>query len=147
MRFGVLGPIEARVGDERLDLGHPVRQCVLAALLVDAGRVATPDQLVERVWGDRLPYRAKHNLYTYISRLRRVVAIDRRQGGCALDVQLDSVDLYRFRELAAKGALPLLEETRSPRAGTRSMRERPGRARRRCSPASGTTTCLASARS
>lgn len=105
MRFGVLGPVEAHEGDERLDLGHPVQQCVLAALLVDVGRVVTPDQLVERVWSERLPYRAKHNLYTYISRLRRVVAIDRRQGGYVLDLPPTSVDLHRFRELVADDEL------------------------------------------
>ncbi|GAB3744424.1 BTAD domain-containing putative transcriptional regulator [Amycolatopsis oliviviridis] len=101
MRFAVLGAIEAYVDERPVDLGHAVQQGVLAALLVDAGRVVPADQILDRVWNDRLPHRAVDNLYTYISRLRRIEGVDivRRQGGYVLDVDPDDVDLHRFRAL------------------------------------------------
>ncbi|WP_152521574.1 AfsR/SARP family transcriptional regulator [Amycolatopsis decaplanina] len=101
MRFAVLGVIEAYADERPVDLGHAVQQGVLAALLVDAGRVVSADQILERVWNDRLPHRAVDNLYTYISRLRRIEGVDivRRQGGYVLDVVPDAVDLHRFRAL------------------------------------------------
>ncbi|WP_181773162.1 AfsR/SARP family transcriptional regulator [Amycolatopsis pittospori] len=119
MRFAVLGAIEAYVDERPVDLGHAVQQGVLAALLVEAGQVVPPDQILDRVWSDRLPHRAVDNLYTYISRLRRIEGVDivRRQGGYLLDVAPDAVDLHRFRALLdeARGladaeALVLLDE-------------------------------------
>ncbi|QFZ21516.1 AfsR/SARP family transcriptional regulator [Saccharothrix syringae] len=101
----VLGPVEAWAGDRRLDVGHARQQCVLAALLVDANRVVAVDQLLDRVWGDRVPHRGKGNLHSYVSRLRTAladlgdVAIVHRSGGWVLEVDPDRVDLHRFRGL------------------------------------------------
>ncbi|MFD7655602.1 BTAD domain-containing putative transcriptional regulator [Actinosynnema sp. NPDC059797] len=103
----VLGPVEAWVGDRRLDVGHARQQCVLAALLVDANRVVSVDQLLDRVWGEDVPSRGKGNLHSYVSRLRTAlagtgdVAIVHRSGGWALEVDPDRVDLHRFRGLLA----------------------------------------------
>ncbi|MBY8850443.1 AfsR/SARP family transcriptional regulator [Saccharothrix longispora] len=104
----VLGPVEARAGDRRLDVGHARQQCVLAALLVDANRVVTADQLLDRVWGARVPLRGKSNLHSYVSRLRAAladlgdVAIVHRSGGWVLEVDPARVDLHRFRDLLAR---------------------------------------------
>ncbi|MBP2337553.1 DNA-binding SARP family transcriptional activator [Saccharothrix coeruleofusca] len=105
--FRVLDGVEARVGDRRLELGHARQRCVLAALLVDANRAVSADRLLERVWGERPPLRARSVLRTYVSRLRGVLAgtgatITRRDGGYVLDVPPGSVDLHRFRSLVAQ---------------------------------------------
>ncbi|MGM1060257.1 BTAD domain-containing putative transcriptional regulator [Saccharothrix sp. Mg75] len=104
----VLGPVEAWTAGRRLDVGHARRQCVLAALLVDANRVVTADQLLDRVWGDRVPHRGKGNLHSYVSRLRTAladlgdVAIVHRSGGWVLEVDPERVDLHRFRALLSR---------------------------------------------
>ncbi|MFJ9154947.1 BTAD domain-containing putative transcriptional regulator [Streptomyces sp. NPDC102270] len=65
------------------------------------------DQLVERVWADRLPQRARNTLYGYVSRLRQALAVAdgaevvRRSGGYVLNVEATAVDLHRFHDLAA----------------------------------------------
>jgi DNA-binding SARP family transcriptional activator len=85
--FGVLGAVEAQLDGRPADLGHARQRSVLAVLLVDPGRPVTAGQLIDRVWGDEAPQRADNALYSYLSRLRRVLAgeagvgIERRPGG------------------------------------------------------------------
>ncbi|GAA0492260.1 XRE family transcriptional regulator [Paractinoplanes deccanensis] len=107
--FGVLGAVEARIDGRPVDLGHARQRSVLAVLLVEAGRPVTVDQLVDRVWGEDAPQRATGALYSYLSRLRRAVAdagdkvaIERRPAGYVLTADPQSVDLHRFRRLAAR---------------------------------------------
>ena len=73
-RFGLLGEVEAWVGGQLVGVGHARQRCVLVALLVDANRVVSIDRLVDRVWADRPPHRSREALYTYLSRLRQVLA-------------------------------------------------------------------------
>jgi DNA-binding SARP family transcriptional activator/tetratricopeptide (TPR) repeat protein len=108
VEFCLLGNVEARLDGRILDLGHARQRCVLAVLLVDANQVVSVDQLVERVWADRLPQRARNTLYGYLSRLRQALAIAegvdivRRSGGYVLDVEETAVDLHRFRDVVAR---------------------------------------------
>jgi len=109
VEFGLLGGVEACVGAEPVDLGPARQRWVLAALLVDANQVVSVDQLVDRVWGERPPQRAKGTLYSYISRLRQALApaaeevrLSRRSGGYVLTVDASDVDLHRFRALFAQ---------------------------------------------
>ncbi|GAA3893805.1 BTAD domain-containing putative transcriptional regulator [Saccharothrix violaceirubra] len=104
VEFRLLDGVEVRIDGVRVDPGHARQRCVLVALLVDPGRVVLTDRLLDRVWDDRPPLRARSVLRTYLSRLRRVLAgtgatIIRRDGGYALTVPPDSVDLHRFRDL------------------------------------------------
>ncbi|MEW2049461.1 BTAD domain-containing putative transcriptional regulator [Streptomyces sp. NPDC005476] len=108
VEFEVLGSVESRVDGRIVDLGHARQRCVLAVLLVDANRVVSVDQLVERVWADRPPQRARNTLYGYLSRLRQVLApvgetdIVRRSAGYVLGVEAAAVDLHRFRDYVAQ---------------------------------------------
>jgi DNA-binding SARP family transcriptional activator len=106
MEFRVLGAVEASVDGVRVDVGHARQRCVLAALLANANEVVSADVLIERVWGDGLPLRARENLRTYLSRLRVAVAggadIRRQAGGYVLTVDTAAVDLHRFRALCAE---------------------------------------------
>ncbi|WP_308210272.1 AfsR/SARP family transcriptional regulator [Amycolatopsis iheyensis] len=107
VRFGLLGTIEAHVAGEPVDLGPARQRTVLAALLVDANRPVSLEQLVDRVWADRPPLRARESLYSYLSRLRgsaagRGLEIERVGGGYVPHVDPDAVDLHRFRRLVAE---------------------------------------------
>lgn len=50
MWFGVLGPLEVAAGGQRVRLGGPRPEKILAALLLDAGQVVSVERLVDVVW-------------------------------------------------------------------------------------------------
>jgi DNA-binding SARP family transcriptional activator/tetratricopeptide (TPR) repeat protein len=104
MEFRLLGDIEARGVSGPVDLGTARQRVVLAALLVDANRTVSVGQLVDRVWGDSPPQRAKETLYGYVSRLRRllpgrIAPLARGLGGYSLTVDELAVDMHQFRHL------------------------------------------------
>ncbi|MHA6622325.1 AfsR/SARP family transcriptional regulator [Pseudonocardia sp. DLS-67] len=88
-----------------IDLGPARQRNVLGALLVDANRSVPADDLVTRTWGENPPVRAVRTLQSYLSRLRSLLTgecvIHRRSGGYVVEVAEESVDLHRFRSLAA----------------------------------------------
>jgi DNA-binding SARP family transcriptional activator len=108
VRFRLLGVVEAHLDGEPVDLGPARQRCVLAALLVEANRPVSVDQLVDRVWDEHPPHRARDSVYSYLSRLRAVLAgvpdvsIARRGAGYVLVVDEATVDLHRFRYLVAQ---------------------------------------------
>jgi DNA-binding winged helix-turn-helix (wHTH) protein len=108
VEFGVLGDVEARVDGRLVDLGHARQRCVLAALLVDAGRAVPVDQLLDRVWGQHVLHSALDTLRSYLSRLRQALAaatevdIARRPGGYVLAIDPMTVDSHRFRRLTTQ---------------------------------------------
>jgi DNA-binding SARP family transcriptional activator len=108
MDFQVLGPLEVRAGGLAVHAGPPQQCTVLAALVVDAGRLVPVQVLMDRVWGSRPPPNARRTLHTHLTRVRRLLerggAVDghrvplvRRTGGYVLEVDHDRVDLHRFR--------------------------------------------------
>lgn len=73
LRFEVLGPVRAWLGDTELDLGTPQQRAILGILLLRAGATASPDQLINAVWGPAAPASAVGVIRSYVSRLRRVL--------------------------------------------------------------------------
>ncbi|MEU4425530.1 BTAD domain-containing putative transcriptional regulator [Actinoplanes sp. NPDC024001] len=115
MEFRLLGPVEARTADGPVDIGQPRQRAVLAALLVDAGRPVPMDVLIDRVWGERPPAKARHAVQAYVSALRRAlsdgpVELTRAGGGYRIDVPADLVDLRRFERLASRDEPEPLEQ-------------------------------------
>ncbi|MCX4417797.1 tetratricopeptide repeat protein [[Kitasatospora] papulosa] len=115
LEFRLLGTLEARAGGRPVALGHARQQCVLAALLLDAGRPVSADRLLHRVWDDRVPHRGRETLYAYLSRLRRGlephgVRLVRRPGGYVIDLGEAAVDLHRFRDLSDRARRAAADE-------------------------------------
>ncbi|MGV9364978.1 BTAD domain-containing putative transcriptional regulator [Amycolatopsis sp. NPDC003731] len=117
LRFRVLGEVTATDGGARVALGHARQRCVLAVLLVEANLVVSTDQLVDRVWGDRPPLRARQVVSNYVSRLRQQlppgggVELQRRGGGYALLVEPGRIDLHEFRHLVRRARSEPDEQT------------------------------------
>jgi DNA-binding SARP family transcriptional activator/tetratricopeptide (TPR) repeat protein len=108
--FRLLGPVEVWAAGQAVDAGQPRQRSVLAALLVDAGRLVTWETLIDRVWGEAPPQRARHALYSHIARIRQVlnqaagpgetpVRLARRAGGYILEADRDQVDVHRFTRM------------------------------------------------
>lgn len=102
--FRLLGEVEARLNGHPLDVGHARQRCVLASLLIDVNRPVSIDQLMDRVWADQPPSRARNALAGYLSRLRTAlsgggVQIVRGPVGYTLGADEESIDLHLFRRL------------------------------------------------
>jgi DNA-binding SARP family transcriptional activator/tetratricopeptide (TPR) repeat protein len=109
--FRLLGGVELQVGATYLSAGPPQRCGVLAALLIDAGRVVPVETLVARIWADDPPDKATRTLHTHLSRIRRLIestgmpaAVVRVAAGYRIDVDPFEVDLHRFRALVSEAA-------------------------------------------
>ncbi|CCH16970.1 AfsR/SARP family transcriptional regulator [Micromonospora lupini] len=111
MELCILGDLRVVAAGRLLELGPPKQRLVFAALAVDVGRSVPIEALVDRVWDDAPPADARGVLYTYLTRIRRIlvaaqsaetvpITVGRSQTGYLLDVDPDRVDLYRLRRLA-----------------------------------------------
>ncbi|TQM01840.1 BTAD domain-containing putative transcriptional regulator [Pseudonocardia kunmingensis] len=106
--FRLLGQVEALVDGHPLDIGHARQRAVLAVLLVEVNRPVPTGVLIDRVWAEQPPLRARNALSAYLSRLRHLLAaagdvrIARRHDAYELSVDALSVDLHLFRGLAAR---------------------------------------------
>ena len=104
IEFRVLGPVSAWAGGEAIPLG-PRQQAILAVLLIEPNRVVSRDQLLDRIWGEKLPSRPANAVQTQLTLLRRAlstiprVAITWQTGGYRFTVDEETIDLHRFHEL------------------------------------------------
>ncbi|TCC25347.1 AfsR/SARP family transcriptional regulator [Kribbella speibonae] len=55
----VLGPVEVMVGGRPASLGGQRAHQVLAALLMEAGRAVSADELIDAVWDENPPASAR----------------------------------------------------------------------------------------
>jgi DNA-binding SARP family transcriptional activator len=111
VEFRVLGPIDAAVDGEPVDLGPPKRRLILALLALECGRPVAVDRLVELSW-DTPPPAARRVIFAHIAKLRKALAGAGRHGvrivstppGYALRADPESVDVHSFRRLIARAA-------------------------------------------
>lgn len=101
----LLGPVAAELDGRRVDVGHAQQRAVLAVLAVEVGTPVTAEELIDRVWGETAPRRARDTVYSYMSRLRAISAgekpwIVREGGGYVLNLDPSAVDMHRFGQLA-----------------------------------------------
>ena len=112
VQFRVLGPLEVDAGEGPIPLGGPKQRAVLANLLIRANQVVPADVLIDDVWGEETPEKARHILQTYVSNLRKSLGDGRLEGrpsGYLLVVEPLELDAARFDALVAhaKKALPV----------------------------------------
>src|SRR5580658_842640 len=104
VRVRVLGPIEVTTADGPVaPMGH--QGALLAMLAARAGAVVPADQLVDGLWGERLPDDPSNALQGLVSRLRSRLGadlIETRSSGYRLGVPADEVDLVRFEALVSR---------------------------------------------
>ncbi|MGW4345114.1 AfsR/SARP family transcriptional regulator [Streptomyces sp. NPDC004690] len=94
LRIEVLGPVRARRGPARLDIGPARRQAVLTVLVLGGGTTVGHGQLLDGVWGDSPPPTGRRVLPSYVSPLRK--ALDPPGTGRADSVIRGGTGGYRF---------------------------------------------------
>lgn len=118
MEFRILGSLEAESSGTHVPLGGRRDQCVLAALLLDAGRVVPMPRLVDAAWDDP-PATASKQAMNAVSRLRRVpggagggdlivtVAGGYRLAadGCTVDAQVFEAGVAAAGQAASEGKI------------------------------------------
>jgi len=106
VQFALLGPVEAHLDGQQLNLGGPKPRALLAMLLLSANEVVSRDRLIEGLWGDRAPATASRSLDSYVSRLRGVLGadrIERRAPGYLVRTQPRELDVDHFEVLLERG--------------------------------------------
>ncbi|MDD7940714.1 BTAD domain-containing putative transcriptional regulator [Actinomycetospora lutea] len=104
VEFGVLGPVEVRHRGDRVPLGGTRPRTVLALLLCADGHPVGDERLIDALWGDDPPDRARARLHTTVSRLRAALGdvgarLRREAAGYRLRVEAGELDLHRAERL------------------------------------------------
>ncbi|GAB4052142.1 transcriptional regulator AfsR [Catellatospora paridis] len=115
--FRLLGPVALGRGGNPGGVPVPKVRCMLAVLLLDAGRVVSLERLTDELWGDQPPRSAVANLRSYALALRRALAAadidpDRlatTPGGYRLHVAPGEYDVSVWEALADEGTAALAE--------------------------------------
>ena len=108
----LLGPVQARVDGQPINVGVRRQRFVLAVLALQPNRLVTTERLVDLCWPDDPPRTARRVVHTQISQLRATLArtgasrngISIRGGGSgyALDCHPGNIDAHRFTALHAQ---------------------------------------------
>jgi DNA-binding SARP family transcriptional activator len=103
--FRLLGPLEALIDGNSVNLAAAKPRALLALLLLHRNRVVPTETLIDELWGDEPPARATKTLQVYVSQLRKELGPERlvtRAPGYELRVGEDELDVDRFEKLAAE---------------------------------------------
>jgi predicted ATPase/DNA-binding SARP family transcriptional activator len=106
LQIELLGPVEARVDGRPVTLGGQRPRALLAVLALMGGRVVTTDRLIDELWGEDPPARARDSLQMHVSRLRKALAeagadggrLVSQAGGYLLHVRPGERDLDRWQQ-------------------------------------------------
>src|SRR5215208_336488 len=105
-RVEVLGPVEAWVDGREVALGGQRPRALLAALALTRGRVVSSERLIDELWGEDPPARARDSLQVHVSRLRKALTeagagagrLVSQSGGYVLVVRPGERDIDRWHE-------------------------------------------------
>lgn len=78
--FGILGPLAVQRDSKAIDIASRKQRLLLLLLLTRARQVVPVDQIVDALWGDSAPDKAKAALQFHVSRLRDALEPDRPKG-------------------------------------------------------------------
>lgn len=113
LKYGLLGPLEARRGTEPIELGGYKQRSLLALLLINPNKVVSTDTIIDEIWGSDGTSR-QNALWVGVSRLRSALEPDRparsdgtilltQSPGYLLCVENTDTDAGRFESLASEG--------------------------------------------
>lgn len=99
--FDILGPLIVRVHDSVVPVTAPKVRVILAYLLLQNDKIVPVDELIDGLWGDAPPRRARNALQTYMMRLRQALGdagdvVRTEPPGYLISVPDDAIDLSRF---------------------------------------------------
>ena len=103
--FRLLGPLEALIDGNPVNLAAAKPRALLALLLLHRNRVVPTETLIDELWGDEPPARATKTLQVYVSQLRKELGPERlltRAPGYELRVAEGELDVDCFEKLAAE---------------------------------------------
>src|ERR1700761_4339658 len=111
MRFGLLGPVTVQLDTTAapVRIGQRMPEILLAALLLNPGKVVPTVKLTTALWGFDPPPSAASSLYNHVGRLRRLLGpegagrIRTASVGYVIDVESDELDTAEFAALCAEG--------------------------------------------
>jgi DNA-binding SARP family transcriptional activator/tetratricopeptide (TPR) repeat protein len=100
-----LGEMEARVGDDVVDLGPRQRRLVLAALALDANRLVSLEKLIDLLWPVSPTRTAAHAVQVCVSKLRSLLTgsgaeLVTKGSAYLLRIEPTHVDAHLFQALA-----------------------------------------------
>jgi DNA-binding SARP family transcriptional activator len=107
--FRILGPLEVEGDAGPIALGGQRQRALLAALLLEAGRVVSTERLVDLLWGEAAPRTATTSLQNAVSQLRKQLGpevLETRPPGYVLRARAEQIDAGRFEQALrdARGA-------------------------------------------
>jgi DNA-binding SARP family transcriptional activator len=118
MQFNLMGTFEVLEDGRVLTPTAAKPRQVLAMLAISASTMVSAEQLIDELWPDGPPTRARTAVQTYVYQLRKLLGrsfsssrgkevLVTRPAGYVLAVPRDNVDIYRFRHLMERGKTAL----------------------------------------
>lgn len=118
LAFRLLGPLELLVDSEATALRRPMQRTLLALLLVRAGDFTSVDSLIDELWASDPPAAARASLHNSVCQLRKTLGAETLatgSDGYRLEVDIESIDLFRFRQGVAKAQTAMTLRCRARR--------------------------------
>lgn len=118
MQFNLMGTLEVLEDGRNLTPTAAKPRQVLAMLAISASTMVSAEQLIDELWPDGPPTRAKTTVQTYVYQLRKLLGrsfsssrgkevLVTQPAGYVLAVPRDNVDIYRFQHLMERGKTAL----------------------------------------
>jgi predicted ATPase/DNA-binding SARP family transcriptional activator len=112
-RVELLGPVEAWVDGRHVALGGQRPRALLAVLALIRGHVVSSERLIDELWGEEPPARARETVQVNVSRLRKALTeaggdADRlvgRAGGYVLELGPGARDVDRWEAALGRARL------------------------------------------
>ncbi|MGX7826620.1 BTAD domain-containing putative transcriptional regulator [Actinokineospora sp. 24-640] len=101
VRVSVLGPLLVRRAGEAVDPGPAMQRRLLGLLALQANEAVSREEIVDFLWGNRIPATYPNLIHTYVARLRKLLddegRLSRAGSGYRLTLATEQCDLLEFQ--------------------------------------------------